>query len=65
MRMTLRFFPNFLINVAASYFMLATANYNFLKLDYLNYFLQITYNLIAVIIYYQLALIVDNYLKNE
>ena len=60
MRITLRFFPSFLINIAASYFMLAAVSSNYLKTNLLGQFFQLIYNLFFAILYYILALIVDS-----
>lgn len=64
MRITFRFLPDFLINIAASYFMLAAASSNFLKINLLSQFFQLIYNLFFAILYYILALIVDNNLNH-
>ncbi len=65
MRITLRLLPEFLINIAAAYFMLAAASSNFLKINLLSQFFQLIYNLLFAILYYILALIVDNNLNYE
>ena len=63
MRMTLKLLPDFLINIAASYFMLAAVSSNYLKFNLLSQFFQLFYNLLFAILYYILALIINNYLN--
>ena len=64
MRITLKLLPEFLINIAAAYFMLAAASSNFLKINLINQLFQLIYNLFFAILYYTLALIVDNNLNH-